>query len=302
MSGLGDNIYQRPVVAHLAARHSVFLRTPWPQLYGDLDIRFLRPPRGLRCQDRNVDDWNGGLWSEPPESAPSLRLHYGACWTTGRSILEALANQAGMKVEPKLQLPEFDGPSSVRLERPYAVVRPVTLRRDWPNRARNCLPQYVAHAARSLRQAGYMTVLVGDCADGQEWALPPVPEADLVFMQGELDVLDLVALCRGASAAVGPVGWLLPMAMAVDLPLLCVLGGQGGPNDPSVLVPAGQGRSVRFAKPDRFCRCSDRSHDCDKTISGFGALLSYWIDSLEERRDARARNEPDGYPLAAGRA
>src|SRR5262249_27377149 len=64
MWGLGDNIYSRPFVRATAAQYEVHLETPWPELYADLDIKFVRGARPLRTQLKNMARQSETLWSK----------------------------------------------------------------------------------------------------------------------------------------------------------------------------------------------------------------------------------------------
>ena len=66
MYGLGDNCYSRPFVRAATARYQVWLDTPWPELYQDLDLRFVRGTRKLRTQLANMARQPADRWSRPP--------------------------------------------------------------------------------------------------------------------------------------------------------------------------------------------------------------------------------------------
>src|SRR5215468_4237098 len=65
MWGLGDNIYSRPFVRVLAREHDIWLDTPWPELYADLNIKFVRGTRRLRTQQKNILRQTPDRWSIP---------------------------------------------------------------------------------------------------------------------------------------------------------------------------------------------------------------------------------------------
>ena len=48
--GLGDNILGRAFIKELAKVHTLYLETPWPEIYSDLEVRFVRGQRNLRTQ------------------------------------------------------------------------------------------------------------------------------------------------------------------------------------------------------------------------------------------------------------
>src|SRR5262245_20658570 len=71
MWGLGDNIYSRPFIRAAAAQYEVHLETPWPELYADLEIAFVRGTRKLRTQQKNIARQDMGIWSPMPQ--PGVR-------------------------------------------------------------------------------------------------------------------------------------------------------------------------------------------------------------------------------------
>src|ERR1700704_1699961 len=76
MWGLGDNIFSRPFVRATAAQYEVHLETPWPELYADLDIRFIRGGRRLRTQQKNMARQPADLWSRPSAPMREVKINY----------------------------------------------------------------------------------------------------------------------------------------------------------------------------------------------------------------------------------
>lgn len=269
MKGLGDNIYQRAFVRQI--RRPVFLETPWPELYQDMPhVQCVRPATKLRTQAKNIA--RQSRWARPPISGAQKRIQYGAAgiYTGMRQCF---------RLEPGLlDLPDF-GPSPVSGQ--YVVVRPVTVREEWRADARNPLPEYIAIAAAQLRKRGYQVVSVADLQPGKEWALEPMPPADIRYHAGELTVEQLLALLQGAAAVVGGIGWIVPASIAAGVPAWIVCGGQGGYNAPELITdPAMNTKRITFAVPDNFCRCTERYHTCDKRIANYDQRFAEWADRL----------------------
>jgi hypothetical protein len=177
-----------------------------------------------------------------------------------------------------MDLPDF-GPSPIAGA--YVVVRPVTVRAEWRADTRNPLPDYIAKAAAELQRRGYQVISVADLEEGAEWALDPLPPADVQYHRGELPVEQLLALVQGAAAVIGGIGWLLPAAIAAKVPAWIVCGGQGGYNAPELITSPGMDLSrIEFVVPDRFCRCIQKQHSCDKRISNYDQRLAAWADRL----------------------
>lgn len=285
MGGLGDSIYARPFVRAWCAaeRGPVWISTPWPQLYSDIPrLRFMAPWRiGLRTQQKNMMGLPRETWDErPPSRAERRRFTYRLEYE-GDTIIGDIEEWIGMpKGEPFIfDLPDF-GSSPIQTEKPVAVVRPASVRREWANTARNPDPRYLARAAAMLRAAGFHVVTIADLDDREEPGLLPLPEADTELVRGELDVTELLALVQHAAVAVGGIGWIVPAAIAHRTPAIFIGGGQGGHNGPAVITdPRMDTSRVRFILPDDYCaRCRYMRHDCPKHISDFdtrfGAALA----------------------------
>lgn len=268
MRGLGDNIYQRAFLAQLAG--PVYLETPWPELYADMPhVLPVRPQTTLRTQLKNIA--RNSAWHDAPVYRSGPRIAY------SKGIIPGMARAFGVEPGP-LSLPDF-GPSPVGGR--YAVVRPVTVRAEWRADARNPLPEYVAEAAEELRAQGYRVVSVADLEPGAEWLVGDAPPADVQYHAGELDVRQLLALVQNAAAVVGGIGWLVPAAIAAQVPAWIICGGQGGYNAPELITDPRLGpRRVEFAVPGRFCRCIERTHNCDKRIERHRTRFASWLRGL----------------------
>jgi hypothetical protein len=268
MRGLGDNIYQRAFVK--ASPHSVTIATPWPELYSDIDgIRFSRIETTLRTQLKNIVKQNADVWSSG--SGQQISAHYG-----NKPVMEGLQDCFGHS-PAALDLPDYGAPV---VDGRYVLIRPVTVRKEWPAVSRNPLAEYVYEASAIMRDMGFTVVSVADLEDGQEWALEPMPYADIQYHAGELDVKQLMALTQGAAAVVGGIGWIVPAAIAAKVPAYFIGGGHGSFNAPEILTSAAMDLSrIRFELPDNFCMCTARDHACDKVITGFEQKFSQWFKS-----------------------
>jgi hypothetical protein len=281
--GLGDNIFARPFVRACAEKYDVWLETPWPELFEDLPLWFVAGKRNLRTQMRNVDRQRASRWSTPPSGIREIRLGYGHAELARGSIVAALERQVAA-IGVTLPAPSWDLPrmaaSPIASDRPIAVVRPVTVRGEWRNEARNPRPEYVAEVAADLMGTHHV-VVVADLAVGREWldgAMPPHHEAHL---KGELALRELLGLVAAADVVVGGVGWIVPAAIALHRSAFIVLGGHGGHNAPRVITDPRMNLSrIAFAKPREFCLCDNMMHRCEKTIPDLAAQWSAFRQRL----------------------
>lgn len=264
--GLGDNIYVRPFVRELSLKHELYVRTPWPELFEDLDVRFVRPEAQYRTQSKNVDLQQPWRWSRPPADIEEIQPYISR---DSGSIPEGIA--ASLNMSPGGLT--FDLPRHLygaKMERPVALVRPVVVRKEWQNESRNPLPEYVFEASQILREQGFEIWSVADLAGGAEWMLEPAPMADVVLHHGELGIRELLQLTSAVSIVVGGVGWIVPAAPALRTKLICICGGNGAHNAPEWLVgPPMDPAWIEWVVPDSYCRCDRMDHDCGRTITDF---------------------------------
>jgi hypothetical protein len=267
MKGLGDNVYQRAFIKQI--KEPLYLQTPWPELYQDLPHVYpVKSHTELRTQNKN-EKASQANWHTPTSVTKTIQSYYGHN-NIFRGMREAL------KVMPStMDLPDF---GQHKFKGNYYVVRPVTIRSEWPNQSRNPLPEYISEAAYQIRNRGGIVISIADLQDRQEWALEPLPQADVTLHAGELSVTELMSLCAGATALVGGIGWIVPVAMALNKPALVVCGGQGAYNSPEMLTTESIKHNIRFAVPDNMCMCYEKDHNCDKRISDYGTIFKRWLD------------------------
>jgi hypothetical protein len=263
--------------------HEVHLETPWPELYEDLDIKFVLGQRRLRTQLKNVARQPRQRWICPP-SMREVQISY-ARGLGAMGIIEALErcwwSTLRVGFDPGLfDLPDMGPVPALPGGRPIAVVRPVTVRAEWRNEARNPLPEYVNAIADEL-MATHTVVVVADLEPGKEWAVGELPPAHHCWLFGELRVRQLLALIREADVVVGGVGWIVPAGLALRAKTFVVLGGHGGHNAPDrVTDPRLDLSRIGFATPERYCRCTNMLHRCDKRIADPVGQFRRWSHSV----------------------
>lgn len=274
MHGLGDNVYQRPLLRALVKRsREVFLETPWPQLYSDIaGLRFIRPWSTLRVQGENEDTFTE--WTRRPDSYDKhFHIHYGPQHLANGSIVAGMESAIQLLDEPLvIDLPaRLARPPVIRgVDRPIAIIRPPTVRNEWANESRNPDPAYVNEAARQLMET-HLVISLAYLSPGEEWLVGDPTPAHVTLHDGQLDMFQTIELLRRADVAVGGVGWLAPVAIALRLPTLIIHGGNGAHNAKEHVVdPRYPAPWIEFLSPDAFCRCLTRDHECDKRISDAG--------------------------------
>lgn len=255
MYGLGDNFYQRAIIRELGP---VSLYTPWPEIYADLPVRCLKPQTTLRTQKKHIEKSN---FDNFRPSGIKKRLFYDQRGT----IIEALERSIGVKnANLSIKMPRLG-----LKKKKTIIVRPCTVRAEWPASARNCDPKYLCQAVEALKDEFHI-VSIADLEDGKEWIDGDAPFAHEKYHAGELSLTDIMTLLESSAGSIGSVGWLLPASMAYNLPMLCIFGGWGSSNCPERLFDSRiDDNMIVKAIPDNFCMCSRHDHKCDKQITNF---------------------------------
>lgn len=264
MLGLGDNIYMRAYVKSYT--EPVYLTTPWQQIYRDLpNVTVVNTTTQLRTQSKNIQRNRRAYRPAPPGNyLPVAYGNHGPLYGMRKVF----------KRDPALMdLPSFGEPI---VKGRYILMRPATLRSEWRVDTRNPRPEYLAQAAEIIRQQGIQIVSVADLVPGVEWALDPMPYADVTYHKGELAIEQILSLTEHAAAVVGPIGWIVPAAIAYQTPGWIICGGQGNFNAPHKIDDPRTSR-LEYAKPHPYCLCATKNHNCNKVINNHAEKFTDWL-------------------------
>ena len=214
MYGLGDCVYARPAVRHLLSLYdTVYVRTPWPQLFFDLDrVRFASAnPTTLRAQRDNMN--RPFQYEQPPRGLPAFRLTYDSNRTVPlpRQLLECVGGSG---------LYDFTLPGRSPSPKPIMLAHPPTVRREWSAPARCCDPAAI-QAIIDLFGKDF-EVIERKPMDHEVLFGPPLlgttPVETPLFEE-------LLAMVSVVSLLVTSVGFMLPLGIALRVPTVCVFGG-----------------------------------------------------------------------------
>jgi len=281
MLGLGDSIHQRAIVRELAQRYSVWLKTPYPQIYHDMpDIRLLPTATTMRTL-RSNEQRNAHLYTTelPPPNARvrSCGYFFGDGSERG-SVLGALARSCGvpigdfrMSIDPSWLKAANAVAKKFKTTKPIMIFRPLIERHGMRGvAARN--PDHAAYATifKSLRDH-YFVVSVADIKDDEEWIVGETCDADATFNHGELNVETIAALVSMAALVFCSPGFMTIMAQAVGTKSICVFGGYESAKSFSYGATLTPWLAIEPITP---CGCWTNECQHDKTIDIDAALLS----------------------------
>ena len=109
-------------------------------------------------------------------------------------------------------------------DKPVMVFRPLVVRKEWKNEARN--PDHVSYAAlfKSIHKK-YHVVSVADVEPDREWIVGERVQPDQAFHRGELDFETLAGLFSIAGVVFCSPGFAVVLAQSVGTPVVSVFGG-----------------------------------------------------------------------------
>lgn len=286
MEGIGDQIYMRPFIRLLSENNEVHLVTVLPQLFEDLPVKFVPRQDSLyRTQKKNKSESTQYV-SKLPKYDKEIHTNYNKEALARFSVVNHFEHIFGYPLgssSPVFDLPRFRSPGiALPLLRKIAIIRPVTLRKEWLCSTRAPKPEYIAWCTKELKAAGYYTISIADTDKDNEWIDGEVPDADLCLHNGELDIFQTLELMKKSDIVVGGSGFIIPAVMAMEKPaLFCIFGGRGMFDNPhKVFSFKANMKKIGWAIPDKFCRCSLMEHNCDKTISDLDSQFYNFLKTL----------------------
>lgn len=281
MQGMGDAVYTHAIVkALVASGAAVTMTCSWPQLYHDLPVGMVRPDTDLRTQADNVTRWPG-RWVAPTGRRVSLGYnisHFNQGTCIPRALLASTSLLPNTQLDFSIEPSESAKSSLESLEafpdgRPIGIIRPCTTRAEWYNAARPCRQEYLQYVIDTFPDVYWIEI--GWISAGQEELFgPPLRGVSRSYLLGELSFDQLLATWWVADIAVSPVGFALPLGLALGTPT-CIL--YGGDVPENLLLDRDHDLTkYRSVKPDPFCACYQKRHSDDQCNKN--------LDELEIKR------------------
>lgn len=281
MHGLGDNLHIRAVVRDLVVDNEVYIQTPWPSVFHDLEVTFVHTRPTLRTQSKNAQRQHSlYACNQPPSNAIQIQPSYSKREIEKRgNIVKAMAAICGTKSNDfSLPIPESwkdkatKALSGYQITKPILFYRPLVLRTEWDGcEARN--PDTKAYAAliRAIKD-DYFVVSVADLVDNVEWMISEDIEPDVKFHKGELDFETMAGLASIAKLIYCSPGFAVILGQAVGSKTAVVFGAFDVPQ----VFDHGNSANL-FITPIAKAEIFERPKNFDKRID-----LDYWIPKLKE--------------------
>lgn len=259
----------RPFVRKIAQTQDVWLTSPWPDLYRDEPrVHLVRYKGSLRTQRKNADR-QAARYGPPHKSAKRAVPTYSQdILARRRSVVRSLEVHFGLSFEQGLFRWEPPAEAKERAAeiiagRQVCLYRLPTLRSEWLCRSRNPDREVMRWLFQKAMETHHV-IAIADLLPKQEWLDVEEEEWPEAYLHGEIDYAVIAALMQQADIVLAPVGFTLPMGLAVGARLLTVFGGHA----PSDWLTEGLDRTsyVPLA-PLSFCFCNQMDHNCGKGIT-----------------------------------
>lgn len=271
MQGMGDAVWQRPALQHLLTQYDlVYALTAWPQLYEDLDpvrLKLLRPSGLSGSRMYYMVDRYTGYHKEPWRvvNHHAIRLYYHVPDCV-KPIIPSLFERAYAPADTpyKLELPRrWDHlGEALRAGRKIAVVRPPTVRKEWPCPARCGDTAAYQQVVTGLGATDYHVIEVGTVCEDEPLFGQPLYHGGDRYLHGELSPEQLWGLIAVADLVVtGPCN-ILPLAMAYDRQIIGIWGGYEAP-----WLTVHDYKKIHCLVPEPFTPVPDPDHVPNRVIA-----------------------------------
>lgn len=270
--GFGDNLYTRSVIKELIKNKDVYIQTPLPDIYRDLPVKFVYTQSEYRTQSK-IKPSKHIKFNDAPD-IKAIELKYDQDLYTS-NVMTILLKKVNLPLDTKLEwdLPDFTEELSelnlnIPLDKKIAIVRPSTIRMEWPVPSRAADQTYINWCSSTLMDWGYHVISVADLEKDKEWLYNNMDiHAHQKFYKGEVPIYALLELIKKAELVVGGSGFIVPATVSANTNLFLILGGRLGYDSPAkTLHPTMDMSKISCALPTNPCRCGQDDHDCDKRI------------------------------------
>lgn len=292
--GFGDAIYLRPIIKHLADKHTtVYLRTTLPEVFWDLiNVKFIRPNiNRLWTQGKHIESLDKSpthKWAMLPRGIRQKSwASFLATWVhkdDSPNTPVVTTNPRGEESTTKYFenehcINEFDFALPLKREwvataqevlasldtkgKKLCIVRQPTERPEWNNTARNPDLNYLQLLVDKYKDEYYF-LSIAKLKKGIEWFNEELKGIDKKYHAGELKLTTIFALLKLADMVITYPDLFLVASIAVRAKCFCIFGGCA---KPGIILDDNMGpENVAWVAPQPFCNCMRMEHKCHKKI------------------------------------
>lgn len=290
MHGIGDNLWARPFVKRLVQEgHDLYIITPLPFVYGDLPVKFIKTESPLRAQKAYLEKSASKFTfvERPADFDKEIYFYYDHADIKFHGIIAHIEEAFGFEIgstELDYDFPANMEPHGLNLpDKKIAIVRPSTIRKEWPCTSRSPKPNYVPWCSKILMDMGWHVISIADCSVGEDWIESGgEPQAHQKFHNGELGLERTLSLIKDANIVVGGAGFIIPATICAQTNLFIIFGGRGMYDNPHKLLDLRLDLTkIGWALPNNFCRCRAMDHECDKTIKDLDSQFYRFMQNVQ---------------------
>lgn len=269
-AGFGDNIYHIPFVHQLAKQGTVYIYTPFPELFQFENVVCLPHPNAHRLKLQKKNGTANPLYAKNAEPhGRLLRFEYGS-QIRGTTLIKSFERTVPLKewffeFNPQ----RFKEVDDIRARadasgKKLCVVRLPSVRDEWPCSSRNGKMEYFKACIDHLKDR-YCFVTVGDIGNNEAYD-GPCPDGidDHRDRAGDrsLTIWQAMDLINRSDLVLAIQSNILPICQMLKKRSFFIYGGyvpHRALNDDRLF-------QVGYAEPDPFCFCVDGQHRCRKEI------------------------------------
>jgi hypothetical protein len=268
-AGLGDNIYHIPFVHQLAKKGTVYMHTPFPELFQFENVICVPHPNAHRLKLQKENGTNNPLYATHCNPhGKQINFNYGSNFRRGMTVIQSFEavvplSEWFFEFKTKPACPASDILSrALRAEKKLCVVRLPSVREEWFCSSRNGLMSHFQACIDHLKKDYYL-VAVGDIGNKEQYDGPmPTGIDEHRDEHGSLGIWDVIDLVNRSDLVLSIQCNMLPICQILHKRAFFIYGGYV----PHKSLNDSRFYQVGYVEPEPFCFCVDNTHKCRKDI------------------------------------
>ncbi|MFA5150909.1 MAG: hypothetical protein WC433_08465, partial [Candidatus Omnitrophota bacterium] len=262
--GFGDCVYQIPFVKELAKHYdTIYLRTPFPQLYDSIpNVKFVKPRLNrLATSNRHIGKYANMYENEDNSINYDLVFHYQRGQKANIGMAESFNNIAPTLIQRPI---DWSIPikkewiqeahkvlAQIHTKKKICLLKLPSIREEWKNPARVGKPEYFQYLIDKHKKDYYFISLANNRI---EKPMAIFKNIDKRFEQGELTLETIIGLASLSDLIIAYHSYLIALGIATNTKTFCIFGGYIKP-DLWVDYERMSSNIIKYVAPEPFCNC-----------------------------------------------